>query len=255
VLTTIGTVTAVLLDKELDREELRRLDELKSSFIALASHELRTPAAVVHGTAATLFRRAGELSAAQDSELRLLLYEQTERLKQLVEQLLDLSRLEAGAARIRPERFPVRRRVEELLPGIAGERTEDVKIEVGPELEAIADTEAFDRILSNLVANALRHGAPPVRVRAGRENGHLHVSVEDSGEGVPPDFVPRLFGRFARAGDGHRSGAGLGLAIAQSYAHAHGGELRYDHGHSHGARFELVLPADQGAGDGNGSGA
>ena len=245
VLTTIGAVAAVFLAQAIERSELRRLDELKTNFIALASHELRTPAAVVHGIATTLHRRGHELSAEQLRELRRALYEQSDRLRSLVDQLLDLSRLEAHGVTIAPKRLPVHRRVEDLVSTHAGEREGDVRIDVPPDLEALVDPNAFDRIVSNLITNAVKYGDPPVIVSARQSDRHFRLAVEDRGRGVAPDFVPQLFHRFTRSGDASAAvepGAGLGLAIAQSYAGAHGGEILYQDAEPHGARFELVLP-------------
>ena len=246
ILTTIGVVAATFLEKALVHEELLAVGKLKSDFVALASHELRNPAAVIHGVASTLYARGEDLTTGQRDELRRMLYEHSERLTQLVEQLLDLSRLEANAVRIRPERFSVRRRVEELLALTGGGGRDVVSIDVPQELEVVADCNAFDRIASNLLVNALRYGRPPVIVSAEQRDRHFRLTVEDRGEGVAPQFVPHLFERFTRsdvpATEG-TSGAGLGLSIAQSYARAHGGELLYEQASPHGARFQLVLPA------------
>ena len=106
------------------------------------------------------------------------------------------------------------------------------------------DPIALDRMLSNLIANALRHGEPPVTVTAARRDTHLRLAVEDRGEGVRREFIPRLFDRFSRSAEarGQTDGSGLGLAIAQAYARAHGGDLVYEPAVPHGARFELVIP-------------
>jgi signal transduction histidine kinase len=245
VLTTVGAVAAVFLAQAIEQSELRRLDEVKSSFIALASHELRTPAAVVHGIAATLHHRGDQLEPAQLRHLRRGLYEQTERLRNLIEQLLDLSRLEARAITIAPEPLRVHRRIQEIVQTHAGDRRHEIRIDVPPSLEPVVDSTAFDRIVSNLIMNALKHGQPPVIVGAGQSDGHFRLAVEDRGVGVDPEFVPRLFERFSRD---QRStvgahGAGLGLSIARSYAEAHGGDILYRPAEPHGACFELVLPS------------
>jgi signal transduction histidine kinase len=244
-LDAIGAFTAVVLKRAIEHSELRRLNELKSEFIALASHELRTPASVVYGISWTLEERGDGLTAEQEAELRRTLFEQAQRLRTLVDQLLDLSRLEAHGVRIAPERFAVRQRLEELVATVAAGHTCDVVVDARSDLEVRADAEAFDRVVSNLIGNALRYGRPPVRVGAERINGDLSVHVEDRGDGVPDDFVPRLFERFARCrGTVDTSGgAGLGLAIAQSYAKAHGGYITYERGDPNGARFRFVLPA------------
>jgi signal transduction histidine kinase len=247
ILTTIGAVAGVYLERALELSELRQLNDVARNFVALASHELRTPAAVVHGIAATLHLRGDQLTDEQRTELRRTLYEQTDRLRRLVDQLLDLSRLEADAIEIRPQTVRVRRRVEELLLMVAAERVGEVELDIDATLEAEADPDAFDRVVANLLTNAFRYGEAPVRVCAheDRDGEALVVTVEDNGQGVAPEFVPRLFERFARAEASSASviGSGLGLAIAQSYARAHGGEIAYSDAEPTGARFELVLPS------------
>jgi signal transduction histidine kinase len=248
-LRSLGSLTVLALERSRLEHEARialeEADEMKSQFVALASHELRTPVAVIHGIAATLEMRGQELANEQLLQLRRTLYEQTDRLRRLVDQLLDLSRLEAHSVHIEPKTLSVRSRVEELVLMVAGARANEVKIDVPADLETIVDPDTFDRVVSNLIVNALRYGEAPIRVHAEQPDRYFRLSVEDSGPGVPPDFVPQLFERFTR---GRRpqegpGGAGLGLAIALSYAQAHGGELLYEEAEPHGARFKLVLPA------------
>lgn len=225
--------------------ELERLDELKSQFISLASHELRTPIAVIHGIAATLHMRGDELAADQRRELRQTLYSQSCRLAELTEQLLDLSRLDSDVLVLSPVRFHPRERIEELLTRIAPDRVEEVEIGVEPRLQLFTDPNAFERVVANLLTNALRYGAPPIEVRA-LPDGKVDFVVEDHGPGVPDEFVPLLFERFSQA-DGarvRRQGAGLGLAIAKSFATALGGDLRYESAEPTGARFRFQLPRE-----------
>jgi signal transduction histidine kinase len=161
----------------------------------------------------------------------------------LVEQLLDLSRLDAEVIDITPERVDVRAQVEEIVHTAAPDPGA-IEIEVPEHTVADLDRSALDRIVTNLVTNALRYGKPPVHVRAERTDRHFRLSVEDSGAGVAPEFIPDLFERFTRS-EGSRAsavGTGLGLAIARSYARAHGGDLVYEDAIPHGARFNLVLP-------------
>src|SRR5579884_3461153 len=242
-LTTAGAFVAATLVGARANQGERRTSELKTQFIALASHELRAPVAGIHGVTTTLRERGEDLRPDQLEVLRRTLYEQSDRMRRLVDQLLDLSRLEAEAVRIEPTSFAVRDRIESLIRQVAPDRLDTIDVEVDPALEAKTDADAFDRIVGNLVTNALRYGAPPVRVAAQQLDTHFRLFVEDNGDGVPPEFVPKLFERFARGrpeiGDG---GSGLGLAIAQSFAQAQGGRLIYEDGYPKGARFQLVLP-------------
>ena len=239
-LTTFGTLIAAFLERAIEHGELRRLNELKSQFAALASHELRTPVAAIYGAVQTLDERADELSQERQAELRRMLTQQTKRLFELVENLLDLSRLEADSLLISPVEIGVRERLEEIA-GVVVDGSE-IRIDVAEGLRAVVDAQAFDRILSNLIANAVRHGAPPFLVSAASSSGELAVTIEDRGSGVAEEFVGSLFERFTRGATSSGNGAGLGLSIAQSYARAHGGSLTYQPAEPHGARFRLVLP-------------
>jgi signal transduction histidine kinase len=253
-LTTLGWVAAVFIEKadryadlEQSLEELRDVDRVKGEFIAVASHELRTPIAVVHGIASTLHLRGNELERSQLELLRETLYQQTLRLAELAEELLDLSRLDAGAVKLQPERFRPRERIEVLLPTIAPDRLDEIELAVPPGLEVVTDPQGFTRIVANLITNALRHGSPPVEVSSEQQNGSFKLIVQDCGDGVDPAFVPRMFERFARSDATRRRqlvGAGLGLAIARSFAQTLGGDLFYEPARPRGARFALVLPSD-----------
>ena len=234
----VASRAALAIEKARIHEETVRLDQLKLSFVAVASHELRTPATAIYGITATLRHRGEELAEETRIELEETLWTQVNRLRLLIEQLLDLSRLEASAISIEPQPIGLHA----LLTEVAAETTRDadVRIDVAEDLEVHADRLALEQIIGNLVGNALRYGVPPVVVRAQPTDTYLRVSVEDGGEGVPPELVPRLFERFERGTVGE--GSGLGLSIAQAYARAHGGDLIYGQTETGGARFELILP-------------
>jgi signal transduction histidine kinase len=227
-------------DAPTELDLVRAREQAMARFVALAAHELRAPATVVHGVAATLAARPDELTGERGPMLVQMLYDQSKRLVRLLDQLLDLSRLDAKAIAIEPQRFEVRPHVVELIQSVAGERAGEVEIQVDAALEVDIDPEILDRIVGNLVTNALRHGSSPVRVAAEQTDRHFRLVVEDAGSGVDPALRGRLFDRFTSASNG--SGTGLGLAIAQSYAHAHGGRILYEPGRP-GARFRVVIPA------------
>jgi signal transduction histidine kinase len=248
---TLGALTGLALDRvrvfQAEREArvaLERANELKTSFVALAAHELRTPVTTIHGFVKTLHHLGHRLDSERRETMRDALLQQSERMVVLVEQLLDLSRLDADAIEIAPEAVNVRRQVEEIV-GTAAPDPEAVEIEVPRETVAVVDRAALDRIVTNLVTNAFRYGRPPVKVQAEQTDNHFRLTVEDAGRGVAPEFVPDLFERFTRS-EGSRLtavGTGLGLAIARSYARAHGGDLVYEDAFPHGAAFRLVLPS------------
>jgi signal transduction histidine kinase len=243
-LATIGVVAATLLQDALVREEMQERDTVRGEFVALAAHELRSPLSSIYGILVTLDEREDELAESQRLMLRDALREQTTRMRTLVEQLLDLSRLDLQAIDISPVPLRLRPKIEELVRPLADTQPDAVTVAVPSDLEAVVDPAALDRVLSNLIANSLRHGKPPITITAVGQDRHLRLAVEDRGGGVPREFVPRLFDRFARGTDsrGQVDGSGLGLAIAQAYARAHGGEILYEPAVPHGARFEVVIP-------------
>jgi signal transduction histidine kinase len=253
-LRSLGAVTGLALDRvrlyqseHESRLQLERANELKANFIALAAHELRTPMTTIHGFVTTLHHLGDRLDEQQRETVREALIQQTERMARLVEQLLDLSRLDAEAIDIVPERVDVRAQVEEIVRATAAD-PDSVDVVVPDGAVATVDRNVLDRVIGNLITNAFRYGQPPVTVRAERTDRHLRITVEDHGHGVPAEFVPDLFERFSRS-EGSRAaavGTGLGLSIARSYARAHGGDLVYEDADPEGACFRLILPATVG---------
>ena len=227
---------AIAIERARLHEETVQLDQLKLNFVAIASHELRTPATSVYGVLKTLAARQDELTDETRRELLQIGVEQGERLRRLLEELLDLSRLDARAINVEPRPVVLRSAISEVvklaLPG------GDVELDVPSDLAVVVDPLVLERVLSNLVTNAARYGRPPIKIAATQADRHLRVAVEDCGPGIPKELEGRVFDRFASGSD---AGSGLGLAIARAYAQAHGGDLLYDPDAS-GARFELVIP-------------
>ena len=249
---TIAGLTATALDRvrlfEQEHETrlaLERANELMTNFVALAAHELRTPVTTINGFVQTLNHVGGRLTEPQKVELREALEQQTNRMAALVEQLLDLSRLDAEAVDVRPQMVELEPRLREVVAVAAAGRDERIEVTVPEDASARVDPQILDHVVTNLVTNALRYGRAPVRVTATAESGRLRVTVEDSGPGVAREIEETLFERFTRAGVARDrvAGAGLGLAIARAYALAHSGDLRYERGEPNGARFVVDLPA------------
>jgi signal transduction histidine kinase len=250
---TVAALTGIALDRvrlfeqeHQSRLALERANELMTNFVALAAHELRTPVTTVHGFVQTLNHLGDRLAESQKDELRLALEQQTARMAALVEQLLDLSRLDAEAVEVKPQELDLRQRLEEVVAVAAGSRLADIRVEVvGPSV-AVVDPSILDHIVTNLVTNALRYGQAPVLVSAVVDGGQVRISVEDAGPGVAHEIEETLFERFTRAGVARDrvAGTGLGLAIAHAYARAHSGDLRYERGQPAGARFVVELPSE-----------
>ena len=229
---------ALAIERAQLHEEALALDQLKLTFVASASHELRTPATSVYGALATVVERGDQLSPELRDQLLRMGLEQGERLRRLVEELLDLSRLDSMVIAVDPRPLVLRALLEEIAVETLPADTQ-LELEIPADLAVLADRLVLDRVMSNLLTNAVRYGEPPIVVAAERRDRYLRITVGDHGPGVPEDVRPRLFERFARGETA--SGSGLGLSIARSYARAHGGDLVYEHDRE-GPRFELILP-------------
>lgn len=243
--TTLDLERHVAQGREVNRvlaatvRQLRAADEAKDIFVSVASHEVRAPLTTILGFADTLEDRWDQLSDDARRESVRAMGRQARRLDELVRDLLDTSRISAGEEHLEPADVDVA----ELAARAAADVGVDA-IVIGTGT-AHVDPRHLLRILTNLIANAVRHGRPPVSVHIGRSPGRVHVTVRDHGDGVPEEFLPRLFQRFAqaRSGDPRESGGtGLGLAITRELAHLNGGDVTYRPANP-GGRFVVDLPA------------
>jgi signal transduction histidine kinase len=226
--------------------ELEGVDRMRRDLIANVAHELRTPIGALRAMVENVVDGVEPPSAAtHEAMLR-----HVERLARLVEQLLDLSRLESGAIPLERERVPASAlvgRVVEEWRAHAEERAVALESAVESGLAVDADAERMHQVLGNLVANAIRHAPPRTRVlvRAGARDGSARLEVVDEGPGIPLEEAERVFERFYRS-DRARSaadgGSGLGLAIARWIVELHGGTIRVDGAGSPGCRMVVELP-------------
>ncbi len=224
--------------------DLGDVERMRRDLVANVSHELRTPIGALQAVLENLADGVEDPHAVETA------LAQTQRLGRLVEQLLDLSRLESGTLPIASERFGVH----ELLDRAArecvlGDREVRLRIEVDPiGLEATGDPERLQQVLANLLDNAVRHSPPDGRVWLVAYNGgpNTTIAVCDEGPGIPPEEAQRVFERFYRtdhARSARDGGTGLGLAIARWIVDAHGGSIRAEEREPHGCRMVLDLPA------------
>ncbi|MBI2238719.1 MAG: GAF domain-containing sensor histidine kinase [Actinobacteria bacterium] len=227
---------------------LRELDEMKSDFVAITSHELRTPLAAVRGFVNTLRRRLDELPTDEIHEFLGIVDQQTERLIRLVEDLLVVSRIEAGKITFSPEPIEPGSFLRELVRGL-GDARKRVKLVLDPDLPDLfmVDPHRLDQILTNLLQNALKFSPPKSKVTlSGNADGRCVVfSVADQGVGIPADELARIFERFHQsdaASTRQAEGAGLGLYITKRLVEAMGGEIRVESEVEKGSVFTLSLP-------------
>jgi PAS domain S-box-containing protein len=238
----LGAVT--LLE---DITHLREIDRLKSEFIATASHELRTPLTSVQmGVHLLLEGAAGELNDKQ-TEVLGACREDCERLDKLMRDLLDLSKIEAGESQ--PELLSVKARelimdeVETLRPQVEAKGLSFV-VDVPVDLPRImADRTQVERVVANLVVNAIRYTRQgEIRINAETRGHFVAVSVSDTGEGIPTEYLSHIFDKFVQVPGAATGGAGLGLAISRLIVEAHGGQISVQSEVGHGSTFTFTLP-------------
>jgi two-component system sensor histidine kinase KdpD len=214
-----------LAGEALEAEALRRSDALKTALLRSVSHDLRSPLTAILASADALASPGLLLEAEDRLGLAETIRGEATRLDRVVEQLLDLSRLEAGAAEPHRELWHVDELVGQALAGLGAEAGR-VRLDIGSEIPPVeVDAAQVERVLANLLENALRYSPPGSRVllRAERGSTELRLHVIDSGAGLPEEHREALFQPFRRGTAGH--GSGLGLAIARGFAEANGGRL------------------------------
>jgi two-component system sensor histidine kinase KdpD len=249
VLPALASLVAVAVEQDrlakeaLEAETLRRSDSVKTAILRSVSHDFRSPLTAIRAASDSLANGRLELGSSDRQELVATIRSEVARLGSLVENLLDLSRLEAGVARPVLAIWPVEELVGKTLQEL-GERGERVRVSLPKRTTLLAvDAAQLERSLANLLDNALRLSPEDeiVELNVVRRGGRVEIAVEDRGPGVPPGDVERVFEPFFRSAD-RREGAGLGLAIARGFVEANGGGVFARPRPGGGASFVVVLP-------------
>ncbi|TLS35627.1 ATP-binding protein [Pseudalkalibacillus caeni] len=233
-----------------DMTEERRLDKLRKDFIANVSHELRTPIAMLQGYSEAIVDDVVG-SEEEKQEVAKIIYDESLRMGRLVNELLDLARMEAGHTELRYDLvnlFEFSEKIIRKFSGLARERKVTLNHSVdGKERMIYLDPDRIEQVLTNLVDNALRHtpegGQVELYVKS-LENG-VQIDVQDTGSGIPEDDLPFVFERFYKADKARtrgRSGTGLGLAIARNIVEAHGGYITVHSKKNEGTTFSFFIP-------------
>jgi signal transduction histidine kinase len=248
-----GSFNRMAAEVEALVEGLRELDAMKSKFVSSVSHELRTPLTSVKGYVEMLAaQEVGPLSDEQE-EYATIALRNVARLQRLIDDLLTLSRLDAGRLELELEPLDVGDvlgDVREAMEPLAGERDIRIGLEATPSLTVPGDRARLEQALGNLVSNAVKFSAvgETVLLRALREDGQALVEVCDSGVGIPEDELPELTERFYRASTaGTVEGTGLGLAIAREIIERHQGRVEVESEEGLGSTFRVRLPLQDGA--------
>ncbi len=245
-----SAIERTLLADEARRARLRaETEQLRNSLLSSVSHDLRTPLAVVTGATSSLLDEHGPRDEATRRELLQTAHEEALRLNRLVRNLLDMTRLEAGALKVQKELQPI----EEVVGG-ALDRMEDrlrgreVRTSIPDDLPLVPfDSALIEQVLINLLENATKYTPPasPIDVAARAVDDSVMIEIADRGPGVKPEDADRVFDKFYRARESEGGGVGLGLTICRGIVSAHGGRIWVEQRSGGGASFRFTLPLER----------
>jgi signal transduction histidine kinase/DNA-binding response OmpR family regulator len=233
-----------------DLAPLEELERLRAEFLGMVSHELRTPLTSIRGSASTLLD--GELAMDPDEarEFHRIILEQTDHMRGLINDLVDLARIKSGTLSVEPEPVDVIALVTEARNAFRGAGGDNAfAIDLPPDLPRImADRRRIRQVLTNLIRNAAGYStdSSTIGLSAARQDSHVAITVADEGRGIPPEMLSQLFTRYSRLGPDRGSnaeGSGLGLAICKGLVEAHGGRIWAEsEGSGRGASFTFTVP-------------
>ncbi len=238
--------TIILLE---DVTKLKEIDEMKSDFVSTVSHEFRTPLTSMNmGLNMVLEEDVGEINEEQ-RELLYAAYEDCERLNNLVDDLLDLSKIESGKIKMEFDKTNIKRLLETTIKPFekqAEEKNINLIIEdIDENIQGWADANKISWVVSNLIGNALRYTeGGEISLGAKISGQKIYIHVADTGTGIPEEYQDKIFDKFVRASnnDDGTSGTGLGLAIAKEIIEAHGGSIWVDSEEGKGSKFTFYIP-------------
>jgi len=239
---------------KLQNVKLKKLDRIKTDFLNVTSHELRTPMAAIKGYIQMLLKQTlGEVNKDQESALEVIL-RNTDRLDHLVQDILDISRLESGTMKFVPEKTDISKMIKESLQTMqytAEMKNIKINTELGKNIPVLTiDQERIKQVITNLVDNAIKFSPSnsTVMIRAKKDKNDVLVEVQDFGRGIPKNKQKKIFERFYQVESGMDrkfGGVGLGLAISQGVVKSHGGNIWVDNStKGKGSTFKFNLPID-----------
>ena len=232
-----------------DMAREKEVDRMKSEFIAIASHELRTPMTSIKGSVDLILSGyAGDIST-DTQELLEIAQKNCDRLIRLINDILDLAKIEAGQIRLNLERLDLTDAVQRSIQGVqalADQNEIQLVLDRAPELPLVeVDKDRIEQVVTNLLSNAIKFSPPRAQVRVALEvvDGWVQCSVQDQGSGIAEDQLQRVFGKFQQLGNSARKGGtGLGLAISQALINEHRGRIWVESKLNQGTQFVFRLP-------------
>lgn len=243
---------AMFLGVILDVRDRQRIERIKNELIATVSHELRTPLTSIIGSLGLLLGGIAGVLPERAARLLTIAHSNGQRLIRLVNDMLDIEKIEAGEVSFGFRRCDIRSLVEQAIEGNQGFAEQfDVRVRLDPQSSghALVDPDRMIQVVTNLLSNACKFSprGSDVDVRVREENAVVRIAVRDRGPGIPDEFRSRLFDKFAQAGDTltrQREGSGLGLHIVRRIVDRHGGRISFSEAPGGGTVFEVDLPAE-----------
>ncbi|MGE5701475.1 MAG: ATP-binding protein [Clostridia bacterium] len=238
---------AVAVLRDVTKE--RKMDKLRKDFVANVSHELRTPLSMLQGYSEAIVDDIAS-TPEEHKELAQIIYDESVRMTKLVNELLDLARMEAGHVELHQETIRLKPYIERIyrkFTNVGRERGVQIQLEIDTSMEMFdLDPDRIEQVLTNLIDNALRHTPQAGVVRISiRGDDDLVLEVSDTGSGIPEEDLPFIFERFYKADKARtrgRAGTGLGLAIAKNIVEAHNGTINVQSKRGEGTTFTIHLP-------------
>jgi signal transduction histidine kinase/ActR/RegA family two-component response regulator len=230
--------------------QLREYEQLKSDFVSTVSHELRTPLTSMRGALGLVLSGAAGPLSPQGQELLRIANQNTERLIRLINDILDIEKIESGSITVRRDRCDLRTIIEATIAGVhsyAVEQRVRIALRAPVTADVIGDQDRLIQVFTNLLSNAIKFspGEAEVAVAIEVENETARVTVRDQGPGIPEEFQGRIFGKFQQADHSssrRHGGTGLGLAIARAIVERHEGHIRFQTASGAGTTFVVELP-------------
>ena len=247
-----GDVESVVVAAQ-DMTQQAEAERLRTEFLGMVSHELRSPLAAIKGSATTLLQGESSLDPAEMSQFFRIIDEHADYMRDLLSDLIDVVRIETGNLGVKPASAELSRLVDEARNTfIGGGGREKILIDLPPDLPPVmADRRRIVQVVNNLLINASRHShdGSPIRVEAARDGAHVAVSVVDNGRGLTAERLPHLFAKFSHPeGPDRGRDLGLGLAICKGIVEAHGGRIwAKSGGPGLGSRFTFTIPVSDAA--------
>ena len=230
-----------------DMSPLEEHERMRAEFLGMVSHELRLPLTSIKGSATTMLNAAADLDPAELRQFLRIIVDQADNMRELIDDLLDVARIDTGTLPVSPEPAEVARLVDRARNTfLSGGGRDNLSIDLAPNLPLVmADRRRIAQVIGNLLSNAARHSpdSSAISVGAVRDGAYVAISVADEGRGIPSEQLPRLFRKFSGNEMSGQGDTGLGLTICRGIVEAHGGRIWAEsEGPSLGARFTFTIP-------------